>query len=53
MFKRGGILNKIVSPICSFIWNVSEDYNLPLGRLAPYVFGGCLWSWPKKVREKK
>lgn len=32
----------------SFIWNVSETYNLPLGRFAPVVFGWIIGSKPHK-----
>ena len=31
------------------LWDFSETYNLPLGPLAPYVFGMSIGSWPRKA----
>jgi hypothetical protein len=38
--------------IASIIWNVSEFYNLPLGRFAPIIFGLVVKSKGKKIIKK-
>jgi hypothetical protein len=39
--------------ICKFIWNFFEERNLSLGRLAPYILGGMLGSFPHRITSKK
>lgn len=39
--------------IASQIWNFSERYNVPLGRLAPWIFGMMIGKIPYKKKEKK
>ena len=39
-----------ISLIFSMIWNFSEDFNIPLGRFAPYVFGKAIGA--KKIKKK-
>jgi hypothetical protein len=34
--------------ICRFIWNVSEFTGIPLGKYAPFIFGGMIGRQPKK-----
>lgn len=34
--------------ICTIIWEMSEYYNIPLGRLAPWVFNGMIGTKPCK-----
>lgn len=34
---------------CKWLWNT----DIPLGRLAPYVMGGMIGRWPKKVKPPK
>lgn len=36
--------------LCKLIWNFSEEHGIPLGRLAPWVFGGMIGRMPKRVR---
>lgn len=36
--------------VCAWIWDFSEYWDIPLGRLAPWVFGGMIGRWPH--REK-
>lgn len=36
--------------ICRLIWNLSERTGVPLGRVAPWVFGGMIGRWPEKVK---
>ena len=53
MLKRGGLICKVVGAVCVFVWNLSEDKWIPpLGRFAPYVFGGIVWSWPRKIKKQ-
>ena len=49
MVKRGGLIQKIVSWLCLVLWDLSEDMGIGLGRVAPYVFGGIVWSWPRQM----
>ena len=34
--------------IFTIIWRISEEYHIPLGRFAPYVFGAMIGRWPHK-----
>lgn len=35
-----------------WIWNISEMFNLPLWRFAPFVFGMMIWATGcKKIEE--
>ena len=38
--------------ICKLIWDFSEWSGLPLGRFAPWVFGGMIGSKPHKVKQE-
>ena len=35
---------------CFLLWSV---FNVPLGKLAPYVLGLALGRWPHRVQEEK
>jgi hypothetical protein len=37
----------IVSVFCEYIWNLSEFFGIPLGRFAPYIFGGMIGRLPR------
>ena len=37
-----------ISFIGCCIWNFSEYFEMPLGRLAPYVFGIAIWKNAKR-----
>jgi hypothetical protein len=39
--------------LCRTIWSISEKFNISLGRLAPWVFGGMIGRWPHKKEETK
>jgi hypothetical protein len=41
-----------VSPLARFIWRTSERYGIPLGRLAPFIFGLAIGRWPKRLKNK-
>lgn len=32
------------------IWDLSEHYRIPLGRLAPYVFGKMMGQAGKRIK---
>ena len=32
-----------------FIWNISEFWNIPLGRLTPYVFSKMIGQKAKRI----
>lgn len=37
------------SKMCLLVWEASERTGIGLGRLGPYVFGGMIGRWPRKV----
>ena len=39
-----------ITLLFSIIWNLSEDFNIPLGRFAPYVFHKAIGC--KKMKKK-
>jgi len=39
--------------LASLIWNISEKYNIPLGKYAPKIFGLMIGYKPRKVLTKK
>lgn len=34
--------------VCRGAWNTAELFAIPLGRLAPWVFGGMVGAWPRR-----
>jgi len=46
-------IGKMIKLICTIVWEISELLNLSLGRFAPYVFGGKIGRFPKKIKEEK
>lgn len=38
--------------ICTLIWETAELLDIPLGKLAPYIFGGTIGRWPKKIKNQ-
>lgn len=36
--------------ICRLIWDYCEARRINLGWLAPYIFGGMLGRWPRRIR---
>lgn len=42
----------ILSKVCSAIWISAETLHIPLGKAAPYVFGGMIGRWPRKVGDQ-
>ncbi len=38
----------MISWLCGLLWVLSEEIGIPLGRFAPYVFGGMIGRWPRK-----
>jgi len=32
------------------IWDFCEYWEISLGRFAPYIFGGMVGKWPKRVK---
>ena len=43
--------NWLLSKCCLAIWNTAEALHVNLGKAAPYIFGGMIGSWPRKVKE--
>lgn len=41
---------KIPQIACGFIWDTTEKYGIPLGPLAPYIFGMAIGRKPHRVR---
>lgn len=39
-----------MSRLCAWIWDFSEYWEIPLGPLAPWVFGGMIGRWPRRGR---
>lgn len=44
---------KIRQRIAKEIWDFCEFYNLPLGRLAPHVFGWMVGCKGKRIDNRK
>lgn len=40
----------VVSFICKVVWRTKEFCGISLGRFAPYVFGGMIGRWPRRIR---
>ncbi len=40
-----------LSLFCLLIWNTAEALGINLGRLAPWIFGGLVGSFPRKVKK--
>jgi len=35
-----------------WIWNIAEEFRIPLGRLAPHVFGLMIGAKPQRKETK-
>ena len=42
----------MIKIICSFIWDMAELLHIPLGKFAPYVFGGMIGGMPHRVKKE-
>lgn len=47
------MFRKIRRKIATTIWNLSESLNIPLGKLAPFIFGEMIGCKGCKIKSKK
>lgn len=39
--------------VCNWIWWLSETTGIPLGPLAPYIFGGAMGCKGKQIKPEE
>jgi len=44
-------MSKIIKFVCIIIFELSELIGVSLGRVAPYIFGGMIERFPRKIKE--